>query len=337
MPAILFDFLVLVGLIYLAALGSTVGMYAAAIAALEMFIALAVAVLFHEPIAAFITPFVDDNLAFMLPDWLPLHAWILFLVFATLLWGTAAVLWFRVHPRLTGPAVENMSRLDQAGGAIVGWFGGMLTIGAALITLSMLPIGLLQLPTRHMMLDVGSTALRAAGAFAGEHHEGRSVVLYGEPPSRESVGAARLANEAWLDVDGNRQRDDTDPYFDSDGNGTFTKELYYLDVDGDRQRRVGLLEKYAVGRWDLAVSVGSRERTERAKVVVKQPTDAATKPPAAQPSEQPTPAAQKPPGERTQPGKEPIPPTGVKPPATTGTTTGTKAAPPVEPPSIDEF
>lgn len=336
MPAIIFDLAVLAGLVYLAALGSTVGTSIAAVAALEMFVALALAVLLHEPIAAFITPFVDDNLAFMLPDWLPLHAWILFLVFAAVLWGVAAGLWFFVHPRVTGPAAENLAQFDRAGGAVVGWFGGMLTIGAVMITLSMLPIGLLQLPTRHMMLDVGSTALRAGGVFAGEVHEGRSVVLYGEPPSRESVGAARLANEAWLDIDGNRQWDEADPYFDSDGNGTFTKDLYYLDVDGDRQRRVGLLEKYAVGRWDLAVSVGSRERPERVKVVVKPPTTGPAKPPADQP-----PTAQKPPAEPQPRIQEPTPPVVVKPPVTTGiktgTTTGTKTAPPVEPPSIDEF
>lgn len=333
MPAILYDLVVLVGLLYLAMLGNTVGAFTAAVAALEMFVAIALAVLLHEPIASFLTPLVDDNLAFMLPDWLPLHAWTLFLVFATLLWGTVFLLWTFVHPRVSGPAVETRTQLDRAGGAIVGWFGGMLAIGAVMISLSMLPFGLLQFPSRYMMLDVGSTALRAGGAFAGERHEGRSIVLYGEPTSRESETAANLANEAWFDVDGNGQREDSDPYFDSDGNGTFTKELYYLDLDADGRRRVGLLEKYTLGRWDLAVAVGNRERADRVRGSSKPPAVTSPKPPAGPPPDQPPPTAQQQPAGKPRPNQEPKPPVSPKPPVQSGT----KTVPPPEPPTIDEF
>jgi hypothetical protein len=121
-------------------------------------------------------------------------------------------------------------------------------------------LSFLRIPAQHMFLDVGKTALRTAGVFAGERHEGRSLVLYGEPPSRESVGSARLTNESWFDTDANNTPDDHDPYFDADGNGTFTKDLYYEDVDGNRMRRVGLLEKYTVGRWDSQILVANRER-----------------------------------------------------------------------------
>lgn len=323
MPAIVYDLFVLVGLLYLATLGSTVGTHVAVLASLELFVSLTLAVLLHEPITSFLIPFVDDNLGFMLPEWLPVHAWIQFIAFAALLWGMAFVLWTCVHPRITPVSNESMSQIDRAGGALVGWFGGMVLIGAAMISLSMLPIGLLQFPSRHMMLDVGSTALRAAGTFVGEKHEGRSVVLHGEPTSRESVSSAKLASEAWFDADGNGQTDEGDPYCDSDGNGKFTKDLYYLDIDADGARRVGLLEKYLVNRWDLAIRVGSSERSDKAKVVTKPP---ARPVPATQPPSQPQPST-----------NEPTPPLVVKPPASTATSTGTKATPPDQPPSIDEF
>jgi len=263
MPAIVFDVIVLVGLLYLAWLASAMGIYLTAVTSLEVFVSLATAILLHEPLAGFLTPILVDNLAVLLPESIPIPAWTLFLSFAVLMWGTFLFLWVVVHPKVTPGEMTTLPPIDQAGGAVVGWFGGMLFIGALMVTWSMLPLGFLRIPAQHMFLDVGKTALRTAGGFAGERHEGRSLVLYGEPASRESVGAARLASETWYDTDGNTTADDHDPFYDADGNGTLTKDLYYEDVDANRLRRVGLLEKYTVGRWDNMVLTGNRERSAK--------------------------------------------------------------------------
>ena len=273
MPAIIFDLGVLIGILYLAWLGSAFGVYSSAVTALELFVSLSLAVLLHEPIAGFLAPILQDNLALFLPESVSIQAWSVFLSFALLMWGTMLAFWLYVHPKIISKEIKSIEAIDMAGGAVAAGFAGALFIGAALITWSMCPLlSFLRIPAQHMFLDVGKTALRTAGVFAGERHEGRSLVLYGEPPSRESVGSARLAGETWYDTDANNMPDDHDPYFDADGNGTFTKDLYYEDVDGNRMRRVGLIEKYTVGRWDSQVLVANRDRP------VKGPAKTAAKP-----------------------------------------------------------
>jgi len=209
------------------------------------------------------------------------------------MWGTMLALWLVVHPKIVATKeIKTIEAIDMAGGAVAAGFAGALFIGAAMVTWSMCPLlSFLRIPAQHMFLDVGKTALRTAGGFAGERHDGRSLVLYGEPPSRESVGSARLAGETWYDTDANNTQDDHDPFYDADGNGTFTKDLYYEDVDGNRLRRVGLIEKYTVGRWDSQVLVANRDRP------VKGPPKTAAKPaapppppPPGQPGEPPPPA-----------------------------------------------
>jgi hypothetical protein len=311
MPAILFDLIVLVGLLYLAWLGSAMGLYVTTVTALELFVSLVPALLLYEPLAGFLTPFLVDNLGVFLPESVSLQAWAVFLSFATLMWGTFLFLWLTVHPKVTPKEIATLPPIDQGGGAVVGWFGGMLFLGAVMITWSMFPFNFLRIPSQHMFIDVGKTALRTASVFAGERHNGKSLVLYGEPASRGSVGSARLASETWYDTDANNIIDDHDPYFDSDGSGSFTKDLYYEDVDTNRLRRVGLLEKYTVSRWDGQVIVGNRERPKKEPLKAKPPVPppaAVTEPAAAEvpppgtaipaPSDAaPTPAPPPPPGD----------------------------------------
>jgi len=266
MPSIIFDLGVLIGILYLGWLGSAHGIYASAVTALELFVSLSLAVLLYEPIAAFLAPILQDNLGVFLPDTMSMQSWTIFFVFALLMWGTMLTLWLVVHPKIVAAKeIKTIEAIDMAGGAVAAGFAGALFIGAAMVTWSMCPLlSFLRIPAQHMFLDVGKTALRTAGGFAGERHEGRSLVLYGEPPSRESVGAARLASETWYDTDANTILDDHDPFFDADANGTFTKDFYYEDVDGNRLRRVGLIEKYTVGRWDSQVLVANRDRPVKA-------------------------------------------------------------------------
>jgi hypothetical protein len=313
MPAIVFDLIVLVGLLYLAWLGSAMGLYVTTVTALELFVSLGAALLLYEPLAGFLTPLLVDNLGVFLPESVSLQAWAVFLSFATLMWGSFLVLWLTVHPKVTPKEIATLPPIDQGGGAVMGWFGGMLLLGAIMITWSMFPFNFLRIPVQHMFIDVGKTALRTAGVFAGEKHEGRSLVLYGEPASRGSVGSARLASETWYDTDANSTIDDHDPYFDSDGNGSFTKDLYYDDVDTNRLRRVGLLEKYTVSRWDGQVIVSNRERPTKSPPKAKPPTP----PPAA--------AVEEPAATEVPPLAAPIPVPSAEP------------ATPAPPPSGDDF
>ena len=295
MPYPIFDLGVLIGILYLAWLGSAHGIYASAVTALELFVSLSLAVLLHEPIAGFLAPILQDNLGVFLPESVSIQAWSVFFSFALLMWGTMLTLWLVVHPKIVAAKeIKTIEAIDMAGGAVAAGFAGALFMGAAMVTWSMCPLlSFLRIPAQHMFLDVGKTALRTAGGFAGERHEGRSLVLYGEPPSRESAGSARLAGETWYDTDANNTQDEHDPFYDADGNGTFTKDLYYEDVDGNRLRRVGLIEKYTVGRWDSQVLVANRDRPVKgpAKTAAK-PAAPQPPPPSGQPGEPPPPAVE---------------------------------------------
>lgn len=261
MPAILFDLVVLIGLLYVCWLGSAKGIYATSVAGLEVFACLIFALLTYEPLASILAWFFQENLSFFLPESTSWQAWAVFLAFMTVMWGPLLVIWLAVHPRLTSSEIATFQAIDTAGGFIAGGFAGAVFIGTMMITWSMCPLlGFFRIPAQYMYLDVGKTALRTAGRFGGDVHEGRFLPLYGEPASRESDRTARLATETWYDTDANNKTDEYDPYFDVDGNGVFTRELYYIDVDGSRSRRVGQIEKYTVGRWDGLVIVNDRDR-----------------------------------------------------------------------------
>lgn len=302
MPAIVFDLIVLVGVLYMGWLGSAHGLFVTAVTLLEVYGAVSLAILLYEPLASLLSTVAEEQLAFFLPDSFSFESWSVFLSFAILLWGTVALLWIFVHPKITPRDIPGYPPVDMGGGFILAAFAGALTIGGALVTWSMCPLlGFLRVPAQQMFFDVGKMTLRTGGRFLGDFHEGRSVPIFGEPASRESVGAARLASETAYDADANGTIDEAEGFFDTDGNGVFTKDLYYLDLDGDRRRRVGMAEKYTVGRWDSALMSSNRDRPSRT------PPGAA---PAGKPPVAPTPPTPPPP---TESGSKPPPAPAAKP------------------------
>lgn len=156
----------------------------------------------------------------------------------------------------------------------------------------------LKVPANRLFLDPGRLALEAGGRFAGDVHvdqagNSRSLVLLGEPPSRESVRTARLSSEPWQDFDEDSACTDADLYFDVDGNASFTKDLYYEDLDGDNSRRIGLVEKYSIARWDANLIANDRDRPPPPAPKAAPPKPAESKPVPPKPAD-PKPADQKP-------------------------------------------
>jgi len=269
MPAIAYDGVVLLGLLYLMWLASDKGIVATSIAAAEVFVSLSLAVVLYEPIAGFVFTYLDENLAFFLPESISLEKWSIFLVFSLLMWGTLAALWVLVHPKLLPSEEEEveagMPILDKAGAALIGLYAGNLLLGAALITWSMCPL-LWTIPTKDMFLDVGRTALKSTGRFLGEWHGGRSIPLHGEPVASRSDREALLSSEAFNDLNFDGKGGFDEPFYDADGDAAFTGDLYYLDVDGDRRRRVGVIEKYAVGLWDMPMVLDRQREDNKPKL-----------------------------------------------------------------------
>jgi hypothetical protein len=309
MPAIVMDLFVLVGLLYCGFLGLSRGFYEAAVAGLEVLGALVLAVLSHEFLAAILGRIIGDVFGPFLPASLSIQAWSVFIVFALVFWGTLAALVRFVHPLLRADEVLPETLVDRLGGAFTGAYAGSLFIGAILVTWSMCPLlsGLLPIPARRMNFDVGRFALRAAGRFATEWRtENPSGVLDGEPVSPQKTRTA--CTESWRDLDENGSCEESDQYHDADNNQQFTKVLYYTDLDGDGGRRIGLVDKYVVGVWDIGLRSDRVEEPAPKKPPATPPRPAPKPPrPEGPPEPKPAPGDAKPEPKQPAPGAQPKP------------------------------
>lgn len=290
----MYDILVIAAILGCGWLGLRLGLRDAVVAGLELLACLAVATVGHEPLADLLEAGLQAVLGPLVPQ-----AWLVPLAFGGLLWGTLAALRRVLHGQpeaedpLDGEEEAGIGLLvNRAGGALAGAVSGLLLVGAALVTLSMVPLlsGLKPVGDR-MRIDAGRIALEAGGMFAGDRHEGRSLVIHGEPASRQALLSARLSSEPWLDMDGDSMPTDADRFRDVDGSGSFTKDLYYTDVDGDGVRRVGLYDKYVAGCWGSTLNHDDRQRPVEKKPPPKPAAPTPVKAPAAAGAAPATPAA----------------------------------------------
>ncbi|MGI9178363.1 MAG: hypothetical protein ACR2IT_10985 [Pirellulales bacterium] len=306
----MYNILVIAAILGCAWLGFQRGFRVAVTAALEWIACLMLGIVLHETIA----DYLHTALQFVVGDIVP-QRWILLLVFASLSWGGCAVLRRFLHRDEDESDDEEEggeSLADRIGGAVAGGLGGIAVAGGAMVTLSMLPLLSGWKPIGSQMLfDPGSMVLRAAAPLVGDWHEGRSLVIYGEPVSRASKRSAGLASEPWLDMDADARPSESDRYSDADESGSFTKDLYYTDVDGDGVRRVGMIDKYAAGCWDSNLNRDDRPRPVEKKPAQPKPPASKPEPPKPEATKEPetptdhTPAAETKPEEQQAPAASP--------------------------------
>ena len=297
MPSFVIDLVIVIVVGYLGWLGSDRGIFEMAALGLQLTAAIVFAVLLLEPTAGLLTWAFETGLGAFLPQDFPFQAWGVFLAFLVLLWATFLMLWVNLHPRLVGGGeMKTPHVIEKAGGALLGGLSGVLLLGCGLVTLSMLPFlqGIKVNPDT-LLFDVGRSALRTAGDFCPEWYEGRSLILEGEPPTRTVSATDRLSSEPWQDIDDNGTFNDGDRYRDVNNDGKFTDELFYVDLDGNSSRRIGLIEKYVVGRWDFYLKVSDRDRPPPPQVgkdATPQPAKPGPQPPPPETKQSPPPAEQ---------------------------------------------
>ena len=265
MYTIIGDLLVLGAIGYCGMLGYSRGLRPALVVALGLFFALALSLLLAESVAMLLVPVIGSVGG---RDF-DAEAWGALFSFLILFGIIAAVLQAIVPPGLVYPIEDDdsfaddtpLSQPQQIGGAIMGGTCGLLLVGIALIALSMLP-----LPTAYrfrstaMLYDVGSFCLRGFSHVAGGGSGGRALLVYGEPISTAQEPTARLSSEGYTDLDGDGKYNDGDATCDLDDSGAYSPDLYYLDLDGDTARRIGMLEKYVTANWGTNQTVQNRER-----------------------------------------------------------------------------
>ena len=265
MYTIIGDLLVLGAIGYCGMLGYSRGLRPALVVALGLFFALALSLLLAESVAMLLVPVIGSVGG---RDF-DAEAWGALFSFLILFGIIAAVLQAIVPPGLVYPIEDDdsfaddtpLSQPQQIGGAIMGGTCGLLLVGIALIALSMLP-----LPTAYrfrstaMLYDVGAFCLRGFSHVAGGGYRGRSLLVFGEPVSTAQEPTARLSSEGYTDLDGDGKYNDGDATCDLDDSGAYSPDLYYLDLDGDTARRIGMLEKYVTANWGTNQTVQNRER-----------------------------------------------------------------------------
>jgi len=271
----MYDLLVIAAVIGCAWLGSTKGLHWTTSIALELAAALGLAFLVHEPVAAVVAAFIRLVAEPFLPQGTDYQWFAILVAFLVACWVPFSLCVYFLQRGDEGGTLDFPPLADRLGGAMVGGLLGILIAGSVLVTLSMVPLpGLLKPAPGGMFFDVGSLVLRAVGRLAPETHEGWSLVLEGEPASQSSSLFAKLTNEPWCDVDGDSTQTDKDRYRDVDGGGMYSKDLYFVDVDRDGSRRIGLIDKYVTGCWDSSLNSSPRERTDIKKPAPEQVADA---------------------------------------------------------------
>jgi len=170
--------------------------------------------------------------------------------------------------------------IDTLGGLAVGALAGVIAAGGLQLALSMAP-----LPAwagrvdPRKQLDFGGPLLECFARFATADPLERKVVLEGEPGLKFDPAAAlkppaspqeeleRKLNpwkysEVFADMNLNGDRDEDEPFADSDGDGKFSLMTETDDRNGNRLRDIGLLERYRLGPW-LTVSMTKKLPPQR--------------------------------------------------------------------------
>jgi hypothetical protein len=307
----MFDLIVAGAVAYAAWYGSKAGPVRMTIQTLELTVAVIAGLLLHEPLADLLLLAFEQVEPF-LPSDLPYQMIAVALSFVLIAGGGYGLIRVQYHakdpPVLTEVSSdddeEQPALLDRALGAASGMAFGIVACGAVFVGLSMLPVpSLLRVNPQTMTFDVGGMVLRMAAAFEPDWHEGKSLIVYGEPASTPSNATARLTNEPWFDVDEDGQLGDADRFSDIDENGAFSKDLYFLDLDESGDRRIGLYDKFAAGRWDSYLMSSARERPDQKKPATEEPASDAEQAAPAPPKPAPPPPPPREPVVRPEPTK----------------------------------
>ena len=282
---------------YCALIGYSRGMRPAVVVALELFFSLALSLLLAEAVGSLLGPLLGGIGG---RDF-DADAWGMLLAFIAVFAAAVAILQ-AVVPKSVIFKVEDdesfaddtpLSQPQQIGGAVMGAACGLLLVGIGLILLSMVPLPVeYRFRSTAMLYDVGAFCLRGFSHVAGEGYGGRALLVFGEPASTQQEASAKLSSEGYTDLDGDRKCTETDAHYDLDDSGTYSADLYYLDLDADNARRVGLLEKYVTAQWGVNPSVSNRERPGSRPAPPPQPEEGeASEPPPPKPAQPPAKAA----------------------------------------------
>ena len=197
--------------------------------------------------------------------------------------GTALGIHLIIQKYVPDESIELLSIIDKVGGGFVGGVAGFIAAGGFLVAISLLPLPKdFQLQASDLRFDFGEPMLRTFARIIELDGEKRERLLSGDtwttvslnadsmpvypekpmPPDSQELPAGKapppfeapnpnIWSEPYVDLNDNNQRDDAEAYLDIVKDGKFTKNALQAPppFNDDRNRFVGLLERYNANHW----------------------------------------------------------------------------------------
>ena len=197
--------------------------------------------------------------------------------------GTALGIHLVIKKYVPDNSIELLSIIDKVGGGFIGGVAGFVAAGGFLVSLSILPLPQdFQLQASDLRFDFGEPMLRTFARIIEPDGEKRDTLLSGDtwtvvrfdenqvpegfpqpiPPDPQELPEGKapapfapappnIWSEPYVDLNDNNQRDDAEAYLDIVKDGKFTKNALQAPppFNDDRNRFVGLLERYNANHW----------------------------------------------------------------------------------------
>ena len=197
--------------------------------------------------------------------------------------GTALGIHLIIEKYVPDESIELLSIIDKVGGGFVGGVAGFIAAGGFLVAISLLPLPKdFQLQASDLRFDFGEPMLRTFARIIELDGEKRERLLSGDtwttvslnadsmpvypekpiPPDPQELPAGQapvpftpappnIWSEPYVDLNDNKQRDKAEAFLDIVKDGQFTKNALEAPppFNDDRNRFVGLLERYNANHW----------------------------------------------------------------------------------------
>ena len=195
--------------------------------------------------------------------------------------GTAFGIHMLIEKYIPSESIPLLSVIDKIGGAFIGGTAGYVAAGGFLVALSLIPLPeSYRLKHSELQFDFGAPMLRTFARIIEPDSDKRNQLLKGDvwqtvgtendtpqypekplPPEPTNVPEGQIPppfvppppniwSEPFVDLNDNKQHDDTEPYLAITNDGQFTETaLIAPPDDNDMKRFVGLLDRYQENNW----------------------------------------------------------------------------------------
>lgn len=180
--------------------------------------------------------------------------WSLVAGYGACLLGSFIFLALFVRIYVPSRAMNYFASLDNFGGIAVGGLAGLLLVSVVRVGFAMAPIPASARPSPEQLhADVTPQVLHMMAKILFTDPEDEARWLWGvrDPDEGDLELGLSACSEPYVDLNGNRRRDGSEPFLDKDGDGEFTPSFVVLGPEDEDAIVVGVMDRYWLGDWRL--------------------------------------------------------------------------------------